>query len=210
MEHSTEIRWFTTGALPVEVAHWFAAFPGVAPEEPRIDTYLPLPGSSVVGIKLRAGSLEIKAQCEPPVDVGFPHDVAGRRDGWVKLSLGGPQLGRALEEAVKGMPRLQVGKRRSLQRYALQGHAFRLAEAEEEPGAGCHVELASLELDGEEFWTLALEAFGPVELRTAGLTRVAHHLFGSAPPVPLRRESSMPYPAWLLLLQTQDGRVRAC
>ena len=53
MFHSAEIRWFIEGDVPDEVRDWFLQSGLAIDEEPRVDEYLVLPGSTATGVKFR-------------------------------------------------------------------------------------------------------------------------------------------------------------
>ena len=53
MFHSAEVRWFMAGDVPYGIREWFAAEGLAVDEEPRIDEYLLMPGSTSTGVKFR-------------------------------------------------------------------------------------------------------------------------------------------------------------
>jgi hypothetical protein len=197
MQPSAEVRWFDSEPLPEDLRLWFQRRCPMADENRRTDSYLVLPGSTVVGVKLREGRLEIKAQREPAREVRYPNGVAGRADGWIKLSL---------ETSIEsnGPSLVHVNKHRRLQCYSLDaGHPTLLA-AGGHPSEGCFCELTALEVGDRKFWTLGLEAFGSAEHVDAILAATANYVFApEVCPKPLQTEMSFAYPAWLLSLQTE-------
>lgn len=64
-------------------------------------------------------------------------------------------------------------------------------------GAGCDIEIVSVEFAGLTAWTIALGAYGPVPARwtSAWAAMLAH---GAPQHVPLRSENSCGYHAWLV------------
>ena len=193
---SAEVRWFDVEPLPKDLRLWFQRRCPMADENRRTDSYLVMPGSTVVGVKLREGRLEIKAQREPAREVRYPNGVAGRADGWIKLSL---------ETSIEstGLSLINVNKHRRLQCYSFDAGHPTLVGAGDQSVEGCSCELTALEIGDRKFWTLGLEAFGPAEHVDAILAATASYVFApEACPKPLRIQMSFSYPAWLLSLQT--------
>ncbi len=165
---TVEARWFGAGPVPDALAGWFERGGDVIREPPRTDRYLRLFGVTAVGVKLRAGRLEIKARRE-----GDAATVrwAGRdspREAWLKWSA---PLG---ELAADPVPPLDVSKRRRL-----------LARP------GVQVELAELEVAGAPFWTFGLEAE-----TAAALDAVLASAWATSAPA-CAPHAGCGYPAWL-------------
>ncbi|MER8688001.1 hypothetical protein [Mesorhizobium sp. M1136] len=200
MQPSAEIRWFHPGPIPEKFSEWFKQQPFVKDEDPRTDIYLVLPGSKTVGVKLREGLFEIKAEREPPRKVAFTKDVAGYTDAWIKFSLDNPVVA-ALETAIisSGAPLLRIGKRRSLQRYSFDKGAPEPVRSKKPlPKQGCLFELTSLIVGKQKFWTLGFEAFGTIDRQKAYVAQTAEHVFAvEGCPSPLRLGASFSYPVWL-------------
>lgn len=222
MYDTAEIRWILEGHRPPAVERWFGD--GRTPTlEEREDTYIVLPGCETVGIKLRGGvaeqtaQLDVKARRGSEAVVRLGADVIGRAAAWTKWSLA---LARA-DAIVAGLgpetPRLTVRKRRLLRRFTTGGDRFAEIAPDDEAPAGCDIELATITLGGLRgtWWSIGLEAFGPVAavqrtLRMAGPAWFERH---GAPPTDgtqrLEVGSSIAYPAWLSrLLGTGQQAVR--
>jgi hypothetical protein len=165
---TSEARWFAPGAPPAAVLRWFEAGGVVRREPTRTDRYLRLDGVHGVGVKHRAGRLEIKARrAEPAATVVW----AGRPaplEAWLKWSAPAAAL------AHDAVAPVDVAKRRRL----LDRH-------------GVQVELAELALMGHRWWTFGLEAAtGP------GVEAVLASAWAATAPraAPLWAGA---YPAWL-------------
>ena len=165
MFHSAEIRWFIKGEPAKPANRWIQQSGSGKAEPARTDTYLYLPGCETVGVKLRQGLFEVKAQTRGRESVQYESGLTGYREGWVKWSQKLDDL--HTKGAESGDTWVSVEKRRQLRIFAVDG-----AEILEVPlgrhidGAGCQVELAELTVDypGYEgprtWWGVCLEAFG--------------------------------------------------
>lgn len=205
MFHSAEIRWFLEGATDTAAVEWFRASPLAREEDPRIDSYLVLPGCATCGVKIRQGHVEVKAEVTRPESVAYANGLAGRRGRWVKWSSG--VAGAPILEERRGPERwVQVEKSRTLRLFALDGPLAERSPVERIEGPGCQVELTALRVlnDGEDWdsaeswWSVCLEAFAEPNEVLATLDRVAGA--GRLQPLAghLPAAASMPYPEWLL------------
>ena len=205
MFHSAEIRWFLEGDAVAALLAWFEASALVREEDPRIDSYLVLPGCATCGVKIRQGRVEVKAEVTRPESVTYQNGLSGRRGSWVKWSsgiAGAPILGER-----RGPERwVQVEKSRILRLFAVGEVLSEQTPAERIEMPGCQVELAALRVlaagdewdRAESWWSVCLEAFAAPQEVLATLDRVAgaallQPLAGHLPAV-----ASMPYPEWLL------------
>jgi hypothetical protein len=190
-DHSTdvletlEVRWFARGRLPSEVLGWFQTSVAHVETEERVDSYL-VTGRSDLGVKRRdQGPLEVKER----IRVGSRLSV-GRLEAPVETWRKSIQP--ALPET--GGPWIDVVKN-------VWNHPLRVAIGGSP--AACDVELAAVEADGVEAWTLAFEASGAPEDRPAVL-RSAAELFRDDTHVPSGVVGALDveagYPAWLLRL----------
>ncbi|MGH3264693.1 MAG: hypothetical protein ACRDNS_22185, partial [Trebonia sp.] len=71
----------------------------------------------------------------------------------------------------------------------------------------CAVELAEFRVLGEDWWTLAFEATGPVDVLRGHLSAAAALVFGEALPEAMELDvnDSMSYAQWLLSGRTRVG-----
>jgi hypothetical protein len=202
MFHSAEIRWFLPGEADSSVAEWFERSDMATEEEPRIDTYLLLPGCISVGVKIRQGHLEIKALTSAPEAVSYANGISGKRASWVKWSSG--IAGASLLTERKGPEQwVQVEKSRTLRLFAAErGIVTEKQPGIMIPGPGCQLELARLRLlpegdnwdEAESWWSMCFEAFG--ERPSDTLNFVASHEPFRALAEVLPGASSMSYPDW--------------
>ncbi len=163
-----EARWFAAGAPPTALLRWFEAGGVVRSEPIRTDRYLRLDGVHGVGVKHRAGRLEIKARREGPAGTVVWADRPAPLEAWLKWSA---PLAALAHDAVAPV---DVAKRR------------RLLECD-----GVQVELAELALMGNRWWTFGLEA-----ATGAGVEAVLASGWGAAAPRAATLWAGA-YPAWL-------------
>ena len=219
MLFTAEVRWFWEGPLPATVADLFASadLSLVEPhdaglvgiESPRIDTYVRLPGSEVVGVKYRQGLFEIKAQRAPALHRQLSARSSGLADGWCKISVtsGEFAIGSLWPEDLREVR--HVRKVRCLRRYVVE-EAVRSVPVAQVPGRGCNLEITEVQLVshhdpalaasvGAPFHSLAFEGFGAAE-KVAGLRdRALAQLLPLIERAPLALDAahSLSYPAWL-------------
>jgi hypothetical protein len=91
-----------------------------------------------------------------------------------------------------------VRKRRRISRFSLAGGQIvaRAWQRGHEPG--CEVELTEIRTSGQDWWSLAFEAAGPVGLLRSQLQATTAHVFAQAlPGVQPSPEHCRSYPQWL-------------
>lgn len=203
MLHSAEIRWFAEGDPDAAVIDEFRRSALAADEEPRIDSYLLLPGCTSAGVKVRQGHLEVKALTSTPEPVCYDNGLSGTRASWLKWSSG--IAGAPLLEERKGPETwVQVQKARMLRLFDLgSGGPLEVSPAEWLDGTGCYVELARLCVTADtdvwsttaKWWSVCFEAFGGESLTAldAVASLGAFRLLGDL----LTADASMGYPEWL-------------
>jgi hypothetical protein len=205
MFHTAEIRWFLEGSPTGSVRDWFAEAALARDEDPRIDSYLLLPGCTTCGAKIRKGHFEIKAQTNPPEPVSYSNGIAGKRVAWVKWSSGlaGAQL---VQEQQGPETWVQVEKSRTLRLFELADAVEERPAGEWLAGSGCFIELATLRIaeDAEDWssashwWSVCLEAFGAQGQVAQLVDRMASADVLQTISAELPAEFSMSYPEWLV------------
>jgi hypothetical protein len=195
MAISAELRWFREDSVPVEVRDWFRRAYQPIREDPRVDVYL-LTSSRDLGVKLRQQRIEIKQRIEVQAPEMFRPGIEGRLERWIKWSC-------ALGEKHSPMPAeedhwLPVKKERLLKKFEVT-EDDRIEPAATPVDQGCNVELTSLDVRGQAWWSLGLEAFGSAERVERNLRRVLRVVL-SDPSFPLFEASrSFGFPEWLAL-----------
>jgi hypothetical protein len=192
---TVEARWFQRGTIPAAVLAWFQqerAEP--RPEPSRVDHYLMQTGGGSVGIKLREGRLEIKERAAQHGETQFSARAAGFVEAWDKWSF--PLVSTLDDPQLAGS---WIAVRKTRQVYTLQiseGAASPLVEFRF-LAAGCNLELAQVEVRGETWWSLGLEAFGEASGNLARFIIVANYAFARGDSPQLETKFSYGYPAWL-------------
>ena len=173
MDRTAELRWFFRGSPPDAVAAWFDAAAAQAPQI-RSDTYLVLPGTDALGVKIRGGAanLEFKLRPQPPEPLPRPlaAEAGGALERWQRWSFPRSAVGRLLPRL--GLPKggwwRVVRKERRLVTLPSAGRH----------DAGCRVELTALGVDGSRWSTLGFESYGPEDDLVPALVSGAEHFFG--------------------------------
>jgi hypothetical protein len=191
---SLEVRWIFPGPLTAAVAGWFARFP--ARTEAREDAYLLDPRWPGVSVKVRGGGpVEVKVYRGSPGILEVAGRARGRLEAWQKWPLALRPFGPGSGAAAGWRP---VRKRRRISRFSLAGGQIvaRARQRGHEPG--CEVELTEIRTSGQDWWSLALEAAGPVGLLRSQLQATAAHAFAQAlPGVQPGPDHCRSYPQWL-------------
>ncbi|MGH8972616.1 MAG: hypothetical protein ACRD0C_05370 [Acidimicrobiia bacterium] len=200
METTLEVRWFGPGPPPDDLARRFDELKAPGPEG-RTDTYLLLPGTDDLGVKLREGgkALEFKLRQHDFGDTKLVAAAAGNLERWQKWSF--PIEDPACRSKALGLPAgswVDVEKRRRLVTYQLAPDGSAVP-APERAGDGCSVEITSLVARASEWWSLGFEAFGAQDRLADALTAGAEAFFSGATGLSglLSRAPSCGYPGWL-------------
>ena len=189
-----EVRWFHEGPPPDAVLEWFDDDSIL--RESRADVYDLAQARRGIGLKYRGGTAyDIKHRTsvhEPIMLAG----AVGRTEDWVKVSypIGGEQ---GIEEPIV------VEKQIVTKRFEL------VAESESGEGAGCEVELSSLRVAGDDYWSFGLETFGSPARRAAALAGALQRLLFETPlpdGAPVSGPMSSGYPEFLAGIGDGPGR----
>lgn len=185
-----EIRWFVE-RQPLEESEIF----GQQPAE-RTDWYAPS-GNGCTGTKVREGRLETKLLTD---DMGLlsGRGAVGVMQRWEKWSA-------VLEGELPSDTQLRnagwvaVRKHRWAQVWSTESETPQLTE--DRVGRGALFEVTQLLAEGQTWWTIGCESFGPEGTREASLRAVIDHVLGEHPlAFELGAADSKSYPEWLLLL----------
>ena len=183
---SLEMRWFGKKTRP----DWLERIFKGRHCECRSDYYwkIPLPDHNPDGIKWREGRLEVKQKAgELTVS-----DLPERAEKWVKYALGSMELPADDPQWIK------VDKERQLVKYKLTASGLQEVTEGHIQGSGCLIELTTLEINGAQYWTLGLEAFGDERAKVLRQTylRFAKDVGPGLTPE-LSKLEYMSYPAFL-------------
>jgi hypothetical protein len=197
-----EVRWFYRGAVPQQLLDWFQqGRPSPQKQPARVDDYLQLTdGSDGLGIKLREGRLELKQRYFQRQAVRLHDQVVGVVELWRKW---GFEVTEADQPAGPDPAWLGVKKERQLRKYQRTGATVTPVSVEAEVEQGCNLELVIISVDGQDWWSLCFEAFGPEASLQESLLLATRHAFASGSPPVLEAEASYSYPRWLQLVRAE-------
>jgi hypothetical protein len=180
---SLELRWFSPGELPSDVASWFstAELGGqLQAPEAREDVYLYAPECEYMGIKLRQGRLEIKWR-QAELEILQFERAEGKLEKWSKWFCEDRTNESFQPERVSRQKSwLRIGKVRSQRLYD-----------------GCALELTQLTIENNSWWSLALETLG-ADARTRDRLQSIFELVGKTYiGSQLQLQNSYAYPKWI-------------
>jgi hypothetical protein len=201
---TTEVRWFTAGALPPSILRWFTGSTGALEE--RHDTYL-LDDRVDVGIKYRGGTLlelKVRQRVGRRTDVG--PGLTGPLEMWRKWT-GADDL----VDITTSATWVDVHKIVVKRRFSLDGTEVAFSH-DQGVGPACDVEVAAVTVGSYAAWTLAFASFGPLRSRRPAVLASWRTLTAgtSVPPIELDAARAMGYPEWLCRTVTarSQGRER--
>ena len=200
---TTELRWFKLGTLPKEIFQWFQQdqLGDLAPPEEREDVYLYTPGCEYMGIKLRQGRLEIKWRKAELGNLRFGNQVEGKVEKWGKWLCEDPTQQSFQPQDVVEKLWVSVKKARVQRKYqVISGESIVAVSANQSIEQGCNVEITQLSVNGNNWWSLAFEAFGEDDYLSDNLKAVASDVFKNYQGFQLQFQDSFAYPSWLSLV----------
>jgi len=188
-----EIRWFYERPLE-HLTPFFEQLPqGVATFEERVDTYLIPVLEYGVGIKIRAGRVEVKSRTGNPVPTEIAPGLKGYRETWVKYGFA-LQAGQETHFNPAETPGdwLEVHKGRWATLVEVSRGNWNFHPIGVNPSNCVQLEYTRVGIQNRFWHTLSLEwpADTPLEI-------LASFFSGILPPESLQRQESMSYPAFL-------------
>jgi len=183
VDRTAEVRWFFRQPPSTAIS---ALFDSAGPPDTRSDSYLVLPGTDALGVKVRGGnrSLEFKLRPHPGELIDLPSGGSGQLEEWQKWSFGRSPVSRLWPGL--GLPKhrwIEVVKHR------------RTLTVPYRDDSECTVELTALEAAGASFTTLGFEASGPPADLIPALHSATSEFFADVEL--LDADLSCGYPAWL-------------
>jgi hypothetical protein len=184
--------------MPDNVLRWFGN--SLAVEECRDDVYLRLDECATTGVKLRQGHFEIKSLTVAPQTILLGRDIAGLYDSWIKWSVTADAVQPFGLAMCRDAPTVVVGKRRWLRRLSMDQACPAEISAKSHLNEGCNVELATITVGEQVWWSFCFEAFAPEREKTADhmLRGAGHFLQTNQPPCGFMRADALSYPAWIV------------
>jgi hypothetical protein len=123
--------------------------------------------------------------------------ITGQLENWRKWSvdLGNVKWSSSSRPAETWIP---VSKSRRLCAYQFLSGRWQPVSYDLAPfDSGCEIELTTLKVSSQIWWTAAFEAFGPADSNRAALLSVSSQIFSALDPPDLSTEDSFGYPRWL-------------
>jgi hypothetical protein len=150
-----------------------------------------------MSIKVREGRLEVKRRYGNVETIELCPEARGQLESWRKWSIDLGNVER-LPASVPTDTWIPVTKRRRLCAFRkLSGRwrpvSFDLVSFD----GGCEMEMTTLRVGSQGWWTLAFEAFGPAKGNRAALLSLSTQIFSSLDPPDLSTPDSYGYPRWL-------------
>ncbi len=206
MFSTIEVRWFYKGAIPANVLAWFRQGEFEPRRQPpRTDYYLSLPDNDSIGVKIREGAVEVK-QRQRQYGIEHFHDrVAGAVEHWQKwiFSLAVPNVA-TTEVNSSAASWIAVQKSRLWGQYKITAAAQAIAVSPDSAVTrGCSLELADVNVAGEDCWSFNLEAFGSEATLRDNLVLVARRVFAKENIPTFTAANSYSYPQWLRIVSAQ-------
>ena len=196
---STEVRWFFQGEIPPKVESWFSGLDSEkGSETPRVDIYLLNTGDGNFGIKLRQNMLEVKEREIIHGNHIFNPSMEGVIESWNKTSfLLAPQQHDFYAAEYLTDSWISVKKTRRQAIYQKLPTKTDKPTILFEAVEACHLELTSILVKEQRWWTIALEAYGNVSSDHERLIKTGRQLPSENTQLGFGRNNSMGYPQWL-------------
>ncbi len=198
-----EVRWFYSGNIPENIEYWFKHNCLVSQTklpEKREDVYLYTPQCDYLGIKLRQGVLEIKWRYPDSNKKQFGSVVEGNIEKWKKWRcLDSSEESFSLQQISDNPVWIKVEKVRYSQLYTVVSRSPKAVSTDIEIDNGCSLELTNIVINGNTWWSIALEAFGEDSKLKENLQATANLVFSSYDSFPLQATNSYGYPSLLEL-----------
>ncbi len=198
-----EVRWFNSGNIPENIESWFkhsCLLSSTKVPEKREDVYLYTPKCDYLGIKLRQGGLEIKWRDRDINGMQFNSLVKGNVEKWKKWRCSdSSEESFSLQQIGDNPVWVKVGKVRYSQLYQVVGKKAEAVASDAGVDNGCSLELTDVEINGNKWWSIGLEAFGEDCDLQNNLHITAHLVFSNYDSFPLQAENSYGYPGLLEL-----------
>jgi hypothetical protein len=221
MQPSMELRWFVQGLLDDELSNWFENsrlgphtmgefIPSI---DERADTYLGLPYTAELGVKLRNRErIEIKKRVHDQGIQTLGADIEGCLEQWVKWSfLLSLQNSNSLNTSLLGDAWIIVQKVRRTRKFEVRSASL-VKEVDpnskpEDVPEGCNLELTTLRVQNQSWYSLGFEAFGQLASVEKNLELVVREALSHSRFPPMKARDSFGYPEWLrkILLSQRDN-----
>jgi hypothetical protein len=193
---SIELRWFYSGSLPDEIANWFDTLLGepLAAADARSDFYLQS-SSPDVGVKIRQGNLEIKHLQQQFGKIEIDRFGQSQVEQWSKWIC----HDRSASPTAGKQGWIQVDKVRQQRLYQVEfSDPIQLIPIGTPSKNAAAIELTTLQLRGQTWWTIACEYLGDnisIDRQFLPLVRCLIHKYPLSISIP---SVAGGYPQWLM------------
>ena len=189
-----EVRWFYSGNIPENLEFWFKQNCLLSPTklpEKREDVYLYTPECDYLGIKLRQGGLEVKWRYPAKTLVNSGSLIEGNVEKWKKW--------RCSDFSGESFSSEQIGDNPVWVKVNKVRKSPKAVLTDIDIDNGCSLELTNVEINGNKWWSVGLEAFGEDCNLKDNLYATAAFVFNNYDSFPLQVTNSYSYPSWLKL-----------
>lgn len=202
MHDTLEVRWFIDGTPPSSVVDWMKSR-GADAESARTDLYL-VSDDPAMNVKLREGKVQTKHRIGDRTPVEFAETVKGVQERWVKWSFPTVEQHHDLFDDDPTGLWVPVHKERIRLVIDPDEQADRLDHMIESRPAVAKIELTEVRAEGQQAWTICMEAGGRPEALPGTLQQMGRHLFSQGTPPELTREDSYGYARWIQALSEEN------
>ncbi|AFY94198.1 hypothetical protein [Chamaesiphon minutus] len=190
-----ELRWFYRGDLPAEIANWFDTLGSNGTDaDARTDFYLQS-SSPEVGIKIRQGNLEVKHLQQQFDKIDIDRFGESNIEQWSKWICHDRS---AHAPATRKQGWIQVDKVRQQRFYRVEfSDPLKLIPISTPRKNAAAIELTTLQLCGQAWWTIACEYLGDNISIDRQFLPIVRALLVSYPQTISKSSISSGYPQWL-------------
>jgi hypothetical protein len=198
MDDTLEVRWFVDGAPPDPVVDWIHSL-GAEAESTRTDLYL-VSDDPGMNVKLREGKVQTKHRMGDRTPITFADAVHGVQERWVKWSFPTVEQHHDLFNDDPTGLWVPVNKERIRLEIDPDEQAEVLDHMIESNPAEAKIELTEIRAEGQQAWTICMEAEGRPKALPGTLQQMGNYLFGQGTPPSLSKDDSYGYARWIQTL----------
>lgn len=202
MDDTLEVRWFVDGRPPSDVLDWIRSL-GAEAESARTDLYL-VSNDPAMNVKLREGNVQTKHRIGDRTPITFTADVEGIQERWVKWSFPTVEQHHDLFDKDPTGLWVPVHKERLRLKVPPEEQSSHLSRMIEPDPAEAKIELTEVRSQGQNGWTICMEAEGTPDALPGTLQQVGNYLFQKGTPPDLSSAHSFGYARWIQTLPSSS------
>jgi len=206
MVDTLEVRWFVVGTPSSDVIRWIEER-GAGADSARTDLYL-VSDDPAMNVKLREGKVQTKHRIGDRTPISFADTVEGIQERWVKWSFPTIEQHHDLFDDDPTGLWVPVHKERTRLKISPDEQADLLPRLIESDPAEAKLELTRVRAEGEEAWTICMEAEGRPDALPGTLQQMGNYLFGQGTPPSLSRDHSYGYARWIQTLASTEATAQ--